>query len=507
MTKELMGALKAYFGYDAFREPQESIIKTILEGKDVIGILPTGTGKSLCFQLPSIFFPNMTLVLSPLVALIEDQVSVLNERGIPTIALTSHLTPKQMRIAIEEIADEKYKVVYLSPEKLFSEDFNPLLQTLPIDHIAIDEAHCVSQWGHDFRPKYKKIGKVLKTLPKKPILSAFTATANDQVLEDIYTYLGLEAPVLFRTSFDRPNLFMDVKLYEDKTKWVLNYVQKKEKGSRGLIYCSTRNDVEKISEKLLKKGVAAGGYHAGLKKKERAEVQAAFFNNEYDVLVATNAFGMGMDKADIRYVIHYNMPSSMEAYYQEIGRAGRDGKASECMLLFGPKDVPIQNFLTKQRVYFRWRLKEKEEWIQEMVDYVHTKACYRAFILNHFNEPIEPCGCCGNCKSHYVSVDKTIDAQKILSATYYLKQQYTQAVLIDVLKGKNSKKVKDNHLHKLSVFGIMKGVGDKPIRLLIDDLVSADYLCLDKHNGLGLLPKAVDALKTKEPILILTKEP
>ena len=377
---------------------------------------------------------------------------------------------------------------------------------MPIDHIAIDEAHCVSQWGHDFRPKYKKIGKVLATMPKKPILSAFTATANDNVLEDIYTLLGLDDPFLFKTSFDRPNLFMDVKLYEDKTKWVLKYILSKDKGYRGLVYCSTRNDVEKITEKIVKKGVAAGGDHAGLKKKERTEVQAAFFNNEYGVLVATNAFGMGMDKEDIRYVIHYNMPSSREAYYQEIGRAGRDGKPSECILLFGPKDVPIQNFLSKQRVYFRWRLKEKEEWIKEMVAYVHTKDCYSGFILNHFNESIEPCGNCGNCRSEFFKVDKTIEAQKILSAAYYFKQQYSQAILIDVLKGKNIKKIKENGLNKLSVFGLMKGTSDKDIRLLIDELLEGDYLEQDKNNALILLPKAITALKEKEPIYTIRKE-
>ena len=303
----------------------------------------------------------MTLVISPLIALIEDQIIVLNKRGIPTIALTSYLTPKQMRIALEEVKAKKYKVIYLSPEKLFSKDFSSLLKTLPIDHIAIDEAHCVSQWGCDFRPKYKKIGKALATMPKKPILSAFTATANNNVLEDIYNLLELENPVLFKTSFDCPNLFMDVKLYEDKTKWILKYILSKDKGCKGLVYCSTRNDVKKITEKLVKKGVVAGGYHAGLKKWERVKIQTAFFNNDYDVLIATNAFGMGMDKEDIRYVIHYSMSSSIEAYYQEIGRAGRDEKKSECILLFGPKDIPIQNFLSKQRVYFKWRLKEKEK--------------------------------------------------------------------------------------------------------------------------------------------------
>ena len=352
-------------------------------------------------------------------------------------------------------------------------------------------------------PKYKKIWKVLATMPKTPILSAFTATANDNVLEDIYSFLGLDDPVLFKTSFDRPNLFMEVKLYEDKTKWVLKYVLSKGKNHKGLVYYSTRNDVEKLTEKLVKKGVAAGGHHAGLKKKDRGEIQPAFFNNEYDVLIATNAFGMGMDKEDIRYVIHYNMPSSMEAYYQEIGRAGRDGKASECILLFGPKDVPIQNFLSKQRVYFRWRLKEKEEWIKEMVAYVHRKECYSSFILAHFNESIEPCG---NCRSRFSKVDKTTKAQKILSATYYLKQQYSQAVLIDVLKGKNVKKIKEAGLNKLSVFGLMKGVSDKEIRLLIDDLVERAYLEQGTNNALILLPKASTPLKEKEIIYMIRKE-
>lgn len=468
-------ALKSYFAYDSFREPQEEIITNILNKKDIIGILPTGTGKSLCYQLPAIFFDNMTIVISPLVALMKDQVDTFNARGVPATSLNSHLTPKQMRERIEEIKDERYKVIYIAPEKLFSEDFVDVITTLKIDHIAVDEAHCISQWGHDFRPKYKKIALALDRLPIRPVISAFTATANERVIEDISKLLKLQSPVIFKTTFDRPNLFIDVRLYEDKSEFVLKYIKKKLK-ELGIVYCNTRLDAERLSKKLAKEGYGVGLYHAGLTKKERNLVQEEFFADKYQVLVATNAFGMGLDKDNIRYIIHLNMPASLESYYQEIGRGGRDGLPCECILLFGLKDVMVNKALGKSRVYFKWRLKEKEDWLEEMVGFAHTRDCYRQFVLRHFGEEIEACGNCGNCLADIKEIDQSIEAQKVLSAIYHTKGHYGQGTIAIMLKGKLNQRIKDKRLNSLSVFGIMKDWSEGEINTLITNLLIDGYL-------------------------------
>ncbi|MDD2370995.1 MAG: RecQ family ATP-dependent DNA helicase [Firmicutes bacterium] len=474
---ELKEALKSYFGYESFREPQEQIITNILNKKDSIGILPTGKGKSLCYQLPAIFFDNLTIVISPLVALMKDQVDTFNARGVPATSLNSHLTPKQMREKIEEIKEDKYKVIYIAPEKLFSEDFMDVFISLKIDHIAVDEAHCISQWGHDFRPKYKKIGLVLDKLPHRPVISAFTATANERVIDDICKLLKLKEPAIFKTTFDRPNLFIDIKLYEDKSNYVIKYLKSRQPEiGLGLIYSNTRLDAERLSKKLTKEGFKVGLYHAGLTKKERNRVQEEFFANQYQVLVATNAFGMGLDKDNIRFIIHLNMPASIESYYQEIGRGGRDGLPCDCILLFGLKDVMVNRALGKSRVYFKWRLKEKEDWLVEMVKFSHLKSCYKQFVLEHFGEIIEPCGNCGNCVAEIIDVDQTTEAQKVLSAMYHTKGYYGQGTISTMLKGKLNQRIKDKKLDKLSVFGIMKDWTEGQINTLITELLITGYL-------------------------------
>ncbi len=405
----------------------------------------------------------------------KDQVDTFNARGVPATSLNSHLTPKQMRERIQEIKDERYKVIYIAPEKLFSEDFMDVFTSLNIDHIAVDEAHCISQWGHDFRPKYKKIAMALDRLPIRPVISAFTATANERVIEDISSLLKLQEPVIFKTTFDRPNLFIDVKLYEDKSDFVLKYVKDKH-SSLGIVYCNTRLDAERLTKKLAKDGYSVGLYHAGLTKKERNLVQEEFFADRYQILVATNAFGMGLDKDNIRYVIHLNMPASLESYYQEIGRGGRDGLPCECILLFGLKDVMVNRALGKSRVYFKWRLREKEDWLEEMVRFAHTRDCYRQIILKHFGEDIEPCGNCGNCLSNIVEVDQSVEAQKVLSAIYHTKGYYGQGTIAIMLKGKLNQRIKDKKLNKLSVFGIMKDMTEGEINTLITNLLLDGYL-------------------------------
>ncbi len=407
----------------------------------------------------------------------KDQVDIFNARGVPATSLNSHLTPKQMRERIEEIKSDRFKVIYIAPEKLFSEDFAEVFASLKIDHIAVDEAHCISQWGHDFRPKYKKISMALDRLPIRPVISAFTATANEKVIKDICKLLKLQEPAIFKTTFDRPNLFIDIKLYEDKSDFVLKYLKSRQPEiGLGLIYANTRLDAERLSKKIDKEGYRVGLYHAGLTKKERNRVQEEFFADKYQVLVATNAFGMGLDKDNIRYIIHLNMPASLESYYQEIGRGGRDGLPCDCILLFGLKDVMVNRALGKSRVYFKWRLREKEEWLDEMVQFTHLKTCYKQFVLNHFGEIIEPCGNCGNCLAEIIEVDQTIEAQKILSAMYHTKGYYGQGTIVIMLKGKLNQRIKDKNLNKLSVFGIMKDWSEKKINILITDLLLSGYI-------------------------------
>jgi len=435
----------------------------------------------------------------------KDQVDTFNARGVPTTSLNSHLTPKQMRERIEEIKAEKYKVIYIAPEKLFSEDFVEVFISLKIDHIAVDEAHCISQWGHDFRPKYKKIALALDRLPIRPVISAFTATANERVIEDICKLLKLQEPAIFKTSFDRPNLKIDVKLYEDKSAYVLKYLKSRLPDiGLGLVYANTRLDAQRLSKKLSKEGYRVGLYHAGLTKKERNKVQEEFFNNDYQVLVATNAFGMGLDKENIRYIIHLNMPASLESYYQEIGRGGRDELPCDCILLFGLKDVLVNRALGKSRVYFKWRLREKEEWLEEMVRFAHLKTCYKQFVLNHFDESIEPCGNCGNCLTEMRDIDQTTNAQKILSAIYHTKGYYGQGTIAIMLKGKLNQRIKDKKLNKLSVFGIMKECTEAEINTLITDLLLEGYL--EKTNErleerFLITPQGVKLIKGEETFI------
>ena len=474
--KELKEALKAYFNFEEFRDPQKEIIKSILNKKDIIGILPTGTGKSLCYQLPGILLPGLTLVISPLVALMKDQVDTLNRKGVPTVSLNSHLTPKMMREAIEGIRDNRYKIIYMAPEKLFSDDFKEVVKELNIDLIAIDEAHCISQWGHDFRPKYKKIALGLEGLKKRPIISAFTATANSKVIEDIKNLLKLKEPRIYKTTFDRPNLFIEVKLYEDKMKYLLQYMSTIKKDNIGLIYCNIRGDVERIHKKLTENNIEAGLYHAGLKKKEREEIQEGFFSGKYQVLAATNAFGMGLDKENISYIIHYNMPANIESYYQEIGRGGRNGQPCYCLLLFGLKDVMVNKALGKDRVYFKWRLEEKERQLKEMIAFTHSDQCYKTFILNHFGEEKEPCGNCANCLAKFKNRDFTREGQMILSAIYHTKGVYGNTIIAAILLGKNTAKIKENNLNKLSVFGLLKKEKEVAVLNLITKLNIEEYI-------------------------------
>ena len=397
--------LKEYFGYDSFREGQEQVIDSILGGRDVLGIMPTGAGKSVCYQIPALMLSGITLVISPLISLMQDQVAALNQMGIHAAYLNSSLTYNQYLTALKYARAGRYKIIYVAPERLETYEFLAFAMHAEISMISVDEAHCVSQWGQDFRPSYLRIVDFIDKLQKRPIVSAFTATATSDVRDDIIRILKLENPMMLTTGFNRSNLFFQTERPKDKFEALKGYMETFE-GQSGVIYCLTRKAVEEVCEKLVQAGYPATRYHAGLSPEERKENQDAFIYDEKPIMVATNAFGMGIDKSNVRYVIHYNMPKNMEGYYQEAGRAGRDGAPSRCILLYSPQDVAVNRYfidnnnrndeLTEEEQEFIRKLDEKR--LQQMVSYSLTKKCLRTFILNYFGEqgPAN-CGGCSNC--------------------------------------------------------------------------------------------------------------
>lgn len=399
--------LKEYFGYDSFRKGQEEVIDSILSGRDVLGVMPTGAGKSVCYQIPALMFSGITLVISPLISLMQDQVAALNQAGVHAAYLNSSLTYRQYLTALKYAREGRYKIIYVAPERLETTEFLAFAMHMEISMVCIDEAHCVSQWGQDFRPSYLRIVEFISQLQTRPIVSAFTATATSDVREDIIRILKLENPMILTTGFDRSNLYFQTEQPKDKFEALLRYMKSFE-GQSGVIYCLTRKAVEEVCEKLVLAGYPATRYHAGLTPEERKENQEAFIYDTKPIMVATNAFGMGIDKSNVRYVIHYNMPKNMEGYYQEAGRAGRDGEPSKCILLYSPQDILVNRYfiennnrneeLTEDEQEFIRKLDEKR--LQQMSLYCTTKKCLRTYILNYFGEngPAN-CGGCSNCLS------------------------------------------------------------------------------------------------------------
>lgn len=510
-----------YFGYQQFRSGQESLIDGILAGQDVFGIMPTGGGKSICYQVPALMLPGITFVISPLISLMQDQVLALKALGIPAAYINSTLSPQQMQLVYRNLLNGQYKIVYVAPERLDYSGFGSIASRLNISLIAVDEAHCISQWGQDFRPSYLRIIHFIDALPVRPVVAAFTATATGQVRDDVKRLLNLDQPVEIVTGFDRPNLFFEVIHPEQKDSELLRLLAVRRNKS-GIIYCSTRKKVESVCDTLLQKGYPATRYHAGLDEEERRRNQEDFIRDRKSIMVATNAFGMGIDKSNVGFVIHYNMPKSMEAYYQEAGRAGRDGTDADCILLYSGADIITARFLIRNSgeneeldAHQREMIRQQDfQRLESMISYCKTLDCLRGFILDYFgqNHPAF-CGNCSNCKGEFEFVDITREAQMLLSCVkrVYDKLGYWVgiAMIVRILRGSKDQKILNLGLDKLSTYGLIRDKSRAEIRAIAAQLEAAGYLFTDReHQSLRLTPGAAEVLyHSKQVTMPVRKEP
>lgn len=495
--------LKQYYGYDSFRKGQEEIINHILAGRDVLGIMPTGGGKSICYQIPALVLEGVTIVISPLISLMKDQVDTLCEMGIKAVYINSLLSNEQLNEVIRNAKDGIYKIVYVAPERLETESFITLLNSINISMITVDEAHCASQWGHDFRPSYTRIAHVIKRMNKRPIVSAFTATATLEVKEDLIHILELDNPYVLLTGFDRDNLYLEVVKPQNKMKYLIEYLNK-NKNVSGIIYCSTRKTVEMVNEKLSLRGYHVTKYHAGLSEQERTNNQEDFLYDRKQIMVATNAFGMGIDKSNIRYVIHYNMPKNMESYYQEAGRAGRDGLESECILCYSAADIVTNKFFINNN---NTEIAANEyKKLNDITDYCNTDKCLRSYILTYFGETEveDKCDHCANCNNNSEETDITTESQKIMSCIKRMNERFGASMITDVLRGTNNKKVRELGFNTLPTYGIMKEYHSDSIKEIISYLVTENFLRLNgnQYPTLSLTPKSYEVLLGKQLVSI-----
>ncbi|MBM6869290.1 DNA helicase RecQ [Pseudoflavonifractor phocaeensis] len=490
-----MQLLRAFFGYDSFRPGQEAVVDALTGGRDVLSIMPTGGGKSLCFQLPALLTPGITLVVSPLISLMKDQVGSLIQAGVPAAYLNSSLTERQYALALDRAWQGRYKLIYVAPERLESPAFLRFAQHAAISLLAVDEAHCVSQWGTDFRPSYLRIPHFLESLPKRPPVGAFTATATPEVRADIVQKLALHTPVVQVTGFDRENLSFEVRHPQDKRAELLSLLEG-FRGESGVVYCSTRKTVEEVADFLTGHGIPALRYHAGLPLPERQESQERFAFADDGLIVATNAFGMGIDKSNVRYVIHYNMPLDLESYYQEAGRAGRDGEAARCILLYGGRDIMTARFLLEHsqppegvdpQLLGDLRAKQMER-LQRMIGYCTTTQCLRAYLLRYFGEkPPKTCGNCSNCLGNFETVDVTREARAVLDAVESSGCRFGPGAIAALLLGQETEQSARWHLERLDVFGRLAGVPAKKVRAVMDALTEQGYLQHDAESPYPVL--------------------
>ena len=489
--------LKTYYGYDTFRDGQEELIDCLLNGQDVCGIMPTGAGKSVCYQVPALLLPHVTLVISPLISLMKDQVRALNQMGVHAAYLNSSLSWNQYKKALAYAKEGRYKIIYVAPERLLTEDFLDFAASTPISLLAVDEAHCVSQWGQDFRPSYLKIPEFVRTLPIRPVIGAFTATATREVREDIIRMLELSDPHVAVTGFDRKNLYFEVRHDKDKYRSIRDYLLA-HPDSSGVIYCATRKNVEEVCDRLLADGFRATRYHAGLSDEERRANQEAFTYDDAPIMVATNAFGMGIDKSNVRYVIHHNMPGSLEAYYQEAGRAGRDGESSECLLLWNDSDIGTCRFFIEQEVENEALAPEERELVRAsqrrllaaMTGYCLTTRCLRGHILDYFgDESAMECGNCSNCEGQYQALDVTLQARAVMRCVQELRGRFGKSVVADVLHGSKSQRIFEFGLESSRTYGTLPDDSATRIKEIIEILASEGYLQIGEGRyplvGLG----------------------
>lgn len=504
--------LEHYFGYPAFRPGQEELIDALLSGQDAVGIMPTGAGKSLCYQVPTLLMEGITLVVSPLISLMKDQVTALVQNGVRGAYLNSSLTWNQYQAALRNARAGVYKIIYVAPERLLTPEFLDFAKSASISMVTIDEAHCVSQWGQDFRPSYLSVPEFVEALPQRPVVSAFTATATPRVRKDILSLLALRDPWVTVTSFDRPNLYLEVRRPKDKLGETLKLLKERREKS-GIIYCATRKAVEDVCETLQEQGFAATRYHAGLTDQERQRNQEDFLYDRATVMVATNAFGMGIDKSNVAFVIHYNMPKDLESYYQEAGRAGRDGEPAECFLLYSDQDVGLNRFLFsrgEENADLDERALEKltqrnEQRLQAMTNYCHTTSCLREYILHYFGEHAPTrCTNCQNCVGHFLQVDITSQGRDILSCVRYLRQGYGMKMVVDVLRGSKNEKILRQGFEKLPIHGKLSGFKEEDLREMVHTLLLQGFLkqSAGEYPTLALGPRAEELLRGEVAVIM-----